>query len=158
MREVVDVDLRLVCACSSLPVSHQLKMSSLCHVSTRVSAFVFPSSFSHGVMFRALQLNIMTVDVPVLITHSPSSLTRTHWLASSNSKSCSSSTRFAYSASCFRLRFRLRASHSGRGRAVDAPAMVYTGTTLGLESFILRAVQALPRSVCPMRCEFLTRN
>lgn len=67
-------------------------------------------------------------DAPVLMTHCPSSLTRTHWLASSNSKSCRSSIRLAYSGSFLRLRFRFFASHSGRGRAVDEPEMVYTGT------------------------------
>ena len=69
-----------------------------------------------------------TGSIPVLITHWPSSLTLTHWLASSNSKSCNSSIRLAYSGSVFRLRFRFRASHSGRGRAVEEPEMVYTGT------------------------------
>lgn len=67
-------------------------------------------------------------DAPVLITHWPSSLTRIHWLASSNSKSCKSSIRFAYSGSFLRLRFRFLASHSGSGRAVEEPEMVYTGT------------------------------
>lgn len=76
-------------------------------------------------------------NLPVLITHSPSSLTRTHELASSNSKSCSSSTRFEYSASFLRLRFRFRASHSGSGLAVSAPAMVYMGIVPLLLSFIL---------------------
>lgn len=66
--------------------------------------------------------------IPVLITHSPSSLTLTHWLASSNSKSWRSSIRLAYSGSFFRLRFRFLASHSGRGRAVEEPEIVYTGT------------------------------
>ena len=63
-------------------------------------------------------------DVPVLITHSPSSLTLTHWLASSNSKSCSSSMRLAYSGSFLRLLFRFLASHSGRGLAVEEPEIV----------------------------------
>lgn len=36
--------------------------------------------------------------------------------------------RLAYSGSLFRLRFRFLASHSGSGRAVDEPDMVYTGT------------------------------
>lgn len=67
-------------------------------------------------------------DIPVLMTHSPSSLTLMHWLASSNSKSCRSSIRLAYSGSFFRLRFRFLASHSGRGRAVEEPEIVYTGT------------------------------
>lgn len=67
-------------------------------------------------------------DSPVLITQSPSSLTRTQELASSNSKSWSSSILLANSGSCFKLRFRLRASQSGRGRAVDEPETVYTGT------------------------------
>ena len=77
--------------------------------------------------------------LPVLITHSPSSLILTHWLASSNSKSCSNSTRFAYSLSFFRLRFRFLASHSGNGRAVPSPAIVYTGTDESVVSFILLA-------------------
>lgn len=75
-------------------------------------------------------------DLPVLITHSPSSLTRTHWLASSNSKSCRSSTRFAYSGSDLRLRFRFLASPSGNGRAVEEPEIVYTGTEEFVESFM----------------------
>lgn len=75
-------------------------------------------------------------SLPVLITHCPSSLIRTHWLASSNSKSWRSSTRFAYSGSALRLRFRCLASHSGSGRAVDEPEIVYTGTAELLESFI----------------------
>ena len=79
------------------------------------------------------------VILPVLITHSPSSLILTHWLASSNSKSCSSSTRFAYALSFFRLRFRFLASHSGNGRAVPSPAIVYTGTDESVVSFILPA-------------------
>lgn len=61
---------------------------------------------------------------PVLTTQSPSSLALTHALASSNSKSCKSSMRLAYSGSCFKLRFLLRASHSGKGRAVDDPEIV----------------------------------
>lgn len=65
-----------------------------------------------------------SVVIPVLITHCKSSLTLMHWLASSNSKSCKSSMRLAYSGSFFRLRLRLRASHSGSGRAVDEPEMV----------------------------------
>jgi len=69
---------------------------------------------------------------------SPSSLTRMQLLASSNSKSCRSSMRFAYSESCFKLRFRLRASHSGNGRAVEEPEMVYTGTAPWFVSFISR--------------------
>lgn len=36
--------------------------------------------------------------------------------------------RLAYSGSDFKLRLRFRASHSGKGRAVDDPEMVYTGT------------------------------
>lgn len=75
--------------------------------------------------------------LPVLINHSPSSLTLTHELASSNSKSCNSSMRFANSASCFKLRFRLRISQSGSGRAVEEPAMVYTGTAEFVESFMV---------------------
>jgi hypothetical protein len=75
---------------------------------------------------------------PVLTTHSPSSLTRTHWLASSNSKSCSNSTRFAYSLSFFKLLFRLRASHSGSCRDVPSPAMVYTGTEESVVNFMLK--------------------
>lgn len=76
-------------------------------------------------------------DAPVLITQSPSSLTRTHWLASSNSKSWRSSIRFAYSESFLRLRFLFLASHSGSGLAVDEPEIVYTGTADWLLSFIL---------------------
>lgn len=89
--------------------------------------------------------------LPVLITQSPSSLTRTQELASSNSKSCSSSMRFAYSGSCFRLLFLFRASHSGRGLAVEAPAMVYTGTAEGLLSFIVEvnALCELPKGRRP---------
>jgi hypothetical protein len=45
----------------------------------------------------------LTLYVPVDMTQSPSSLTRTHWLASSKSKSCSNSTRLANSGSFFRL-------------------------------------------------------
>lgn len=80
-----------------------------------------------------------TGSIPVLITHWPSSLTLTHWLASSNSKSCNSSIRLAYSGSVLRLRFRFRASHSGRGRAVEEPEMVYTGTAEWLLILILNA-------------------
>lgn len=74
------------------------------------------------------------------MTQSPSSLTRTHWLASSKPKSCSSSTRFANSGSFFKLLpivslyfgllsnifphlFLRRISHSGSGRA-SLPLMV----------------------------------
>src|SRR5436190_23651665 len=70
------------------------------------------------------------------MTQFPSSLTRTHELASSNSKSCNNSIRFANSGSFLRLRLRLRMSHSGSGRAVFAPAMVYTGTTEWVEIFM----------------------
>lgn len=73
----------------------------------------------------------------MLINQLPSSLTLTHELASSNSKSCNSSTRFANSASCFKLRFRLRINQSGSGRAVDEPATVYTGTAEFVESFMV---------------------
>lgn len=86
----------------------------------------------------------MISNLPVLMSQFPSSLTRTHELASSNSKSCSSSILFANSGSFFRLRFRLRMSHSGSGRAVFAPAMVYTGTAECVESFI-----------CPVRNKFV---
>lgn len=44
--------------------------------------------------------------------------------------------RFAYSGSCFKLRFRFRASHSGNGRAVEEPEIVYTGTVPWLDNFI----------------------
>lgn len=64
------------------------------------------------------------VYTPVLMTQFPSSLTLTQELASSNSKSCSNSTRLANSGSCFKLLFRLRMSQSGRGRAVEEPAIV----------------------------------
>lgn len=77
------------------------------------------------------------IDAPVLITHWPSSLARIHWLASSNSKSCKSSTRLAYSGSFLRLRFRFLANHSGRGRAVDEPEIVYTGTAEWLLIFMM---------------------
>jgi len=78
--------------------------------------------------------------IPVLTTQSSSSLTRTHELASSNSKSWRSSIRLANSGSCFKLRFRLRASHSGRGRAVEEPEIVYTGTADVFVSFIVPAL------------------
>jgi len=71
------------------------------------------------------------------MTQSPSSLTRTQALASSNSKSCNNSTRFWYSASFFKLRFLFLASQSGIGLAVSLPDMVYTGTSWGFVSFIL---------------------
>lgn len=45
--------------------------------------------------------------------------------------------RLAYSASFLRDRFRFRASHSGKGRAVEEPAMVYTGTALWFVSFMV---------------------
>ena len=112
MRQVMGVNLRLVGACVMLSA-----IRSACRISHLT------------VLLRR--------HSPVLMTHWPSSLTRTHWLASSNSKSCSSSTRLAYSASFLRLRFRFRASHSGSGRAVDAPAMVYMGTAPWLVSFIV---------------------
>ena len=76
------------------------------------------------------------IYIPVLITHCWSSLALMHWLASSYSKSCRSSIRWAYSSSVFRLRLRLRASHSGRGRAVDEPDIVYTGISEWLLIFI----------------------
>jgi hypothetical protein len=72
----------------------------------------------------------------VLITQWPSSLTLTQELASSKPKSCNSSILLANSGSCFKLRFRCRISQSGRGRAVEEPAMVYTGTAEFVESFI----------------------
>lgn len=78
--------------------------------------------------------------VPVLITQLPSGEMRTQEDASSNSKSWSSSIRFAYSVSFFKLRLRLRASHSGKGRALEAPAMVYTGTEACVESFMVKQV------------------
>ena len=76
-------------------------------------------------------------NLPVLITHCPSSLALMHALASSNSKSCNSSTLFAYSGSFFRLLLRFRANHSGRGRAVEDPEMVYTGTEDWFDNFIV---------------------
>ena len=72
----------------------------------------------------------------MLITHSPSSLTRMHWLASSNSKSWSNSTRLEYSGSDFSLRLPLCANHSGRERD-EEPERVYTGTDELLESFMI---------------------
>ena len=51
----------------------------------------------------------LTLYVPVDMTQSPSSLTRTHWLASSKPKSCSNSTRFANSGSFFKLLLRISA-------------------------------------------------
>jgi len=44
--------------------------------------------------------------------------------------------RLAYSGSVLRLRFRFLASHSGSGRAVDEPDIVYTGTAEWLLIFI----------------------
>jgi hypothetical protein len=79
--------------------------------------------------------------VPVDMTQSPSSETLTRTEALSKWKSCSSSTRFWYSMSSFRLRFRRRASQSGRFLPAP-PETVYTDTASGLESFIL-AVLAL---------------
>src|SRR5215469_3856666 len=73
------------------------------------------------------------------MTQFPSSLTRTHELASSNSKSCNNSIRFANSGSFLRLRLRLRISHSGSGLAVFAPAMVYTFTAEWVEIFMPEA-------------------
>ena len=70
------------------------------------------------------------------MTQWPSSLTLTHELASSKPKSCRSSTRFANSGSCLRLRLRCRINQSGSGRAVEDPAIVYTGTAEFVESFI----------------------
>lgn len=83
----------------------------------------------------------------MLITHWPSSLTRIHWLASSNSKSCRSSTRLAYSGSFLRLRFRFLASHSGRGRAVDEPEIVYTGTAEWLLIFMMLLIFMKSREI-----------
>jgi hypothetical protein len=84
------------------------------------------------------------------MTQSPSSLTLIQLLASSNSKSWRSSTRFAYSGSFFKLRFRLRASQSGSGLAVEAPEIVYTDTSLGLVSFMAEVVIyfAVARLIC----------
>ena len=44
--------------------------------------------------------------------------------------------RLAYSGSLFRLRFRFLASHSGSGRAVEEPEIVYTGTAEWFDNFI----------------------
>lgn len=44
--------------------------------------------------------------------------------------------RVAYSGSFFRLLFRFLANHSGRGRAVEEPEMVYTGTAEWLLIFM----------------------
>ncbi|KAL9117165.1 MAG: hypothetical protein Q9187_006302 [Circinaria calcarea] len=44
--------------------------------------------------------------------------------------------RLAYSGSFFKLRFRFLASHSGNGRAVEDPEIVYTGTVEWFDSFI----------------------
>lgn len=84
------------------------------------------------------------MSAPVLMTQSPSSDTLMHWLASSNSKSWRSSTRLVYSISFLRLRFRFLASHSGSGRAVDEPDIVYTGTAPWLVSFIVPAFRKAP--------------
>jgi hypothetical protein len=78
-------------------------------------------------------------DIPVLITQSPSSLALTQELASSKSKSCRSSTRFANSGSCLRLLFLFLISQSGSGLAVSEPEIVYTGTAERLEIFIVAA-------------------
>lgn len=57
--------------------------------------------------------------------------------------------RFVNSGSFFRLRFRFLASHSGKGRAVDEPEMVYTGTAEWFVSFIARS--ELVSALCPSR-------
>lgn len=108
--------------------SAYVSAACMCLFSAMLSAI---SAYSSG-------YTVIAEDVlPVLITQSPSSLIRTQELASSNSKSCSSSMRLANSGSCFKLRFLLRTSHSGSGRAVEAPETVYTGTVDWLVSFIV---------------------
>lgn len=76
------------------------------------------------------------------MTQFPSSETLTRTEALSKWKSWSSSTRFWYSASSFRLRFLRLASQSGRFRPAP-PETVYTDTESGLESFIFGEVCAL---------------